>query len=122
MRIVAKDEWLIEYYVDGGKSPVQQFMASLDAVTFARFQWSLEQLRVRNIQAREPLVRHIEGKLWELRRESQTNIYRLFYFFYKGRRIILLHGFQKKSRKTPGPEIEIALRRLEKFMIREGGD
>jgi hypothetical protein len=37
----------------------------------------------------------IEGKIWELREESGTNIYRILYFFASGRRIVLLHGFAK---------------------------
>ena len=71
---------------------------------------------------REPLARHLEGKLWELRRESQTNIYRLLYAFLPGRRILFLHGFQKKTQKTPRGEIEIASQRLDQFVKRGGGD
>jgi len=72
-------------------------LRGLDAKTQRRFRWSIEQLRLRNVQAREPLVRHLDGKIWELREESQTNIYRLLYFFFTGRRIVFLHGFQKKT-------------------------
>lgn len=115
-------EWAIEYYVDdSGHVPVREFLAGLDQRAYTRFQWSLEQLRVRNVTAREPLVRHLAGRIWELREESQTNIYRILYFFFTGRRIILLHGFQKKTRKLPGKELEIAERRLAHFLQREGG-
>jgi len=85
----------------------------------------MEQLRVRNVQAREPLVKHLEDKLWELREESRTNIYRIIYFFYAGRRIVFLHGFQKKTQKTPQKELDIARTRYEDFLSREeenGGD
>ena len=92
---------------------------SLDIKTQARFAWSIEQLRVRYVMAREPLVCHLEGKLWELREESSTNTYRLIYFFCSGQRIVFLHGFQKKTQKTPRHEIEIALQRLDNFMKRE---
>lgn len=101
--------------------PSGSFLAGLDQRAYTRFQWSLEQLRVRNVTAREPLVRHLAGRIWELREESQTNIYRILYFFFTGRRIILLHGFQKKTRKLPGKELEIAERRLAHFLQREGG-
>ncbi len=82
----------------------------------------MEQLRVRNVQARYPLVRHIEGDLWELREESRTNIYRVLYCFASGRRIVFLHGFQKKTQKTPRREIELAGQRLAHFLAREGGE
>jgi phage-related protein len=91
-------------------------------MTQARFDWSIEQLRIRNVAAREPLVRKLDGKLWELREESRTNIYRVIYCFFTGRRIVLLHGFQKKTQRTPRGEIEGAERRLARFLERESGD
>src|SRR6266511_5543230 len=101
-------EWSILFYTRAdGSSPVTEFLESLDRKTHGRFAWSIEQLRLRNVQAREPLVRHLEGKLWELREESQTNIYRLLYVFFTGRRIVFLHGFQKKTQKTPRREIKL---------------
>ena len=116
-------EWSILFYVDdSGNEPVAAFLGSLDLKTQARFAWSIEQLRLRNVQAREPLVRHLEGKLWEVREESQTNIYRLLYFFFTEHRIVFLHGFQKKSRRTPRREIVTALGRMEHFLAQQGGE
>jgi len=79
----------------------------------------MEQLRVRNVRAREPLARHLEADLWELREESATDIYRVIYFFFTGRRSVLLHGFQKKSQRTPRAEIDAAQRRQAAFLARE---
>lgn len=116
------DQWAVEFYVeDSGHVPVDAFLGELDAKTHARFLWSIEQLRVRNVSARYPLARQAEGKIWELREESNTNIYRILYFFFTGRRIVLLHGFTKKSQKLPRQELEIAQRRLARFLEREGG-
>jgi phage-related protein len=56
--------------------------------------------------------------LWELREESQTNIYRIVYVFYTGRRVVFLHGFQKKSQKTPSRELATA-RRYQDFLRQE---
>jgi len=115
--------WRILFYrEDTGAEPVRDFLRGLDRQTQARFDWSIEQLRVRNTQAREPLVRQLDGKLWELRRESDTNIFRLLYAFLPQRRILFLHGFQKKTQKTPRREIETALARLQRFQGDEGGE
>ena len=115
--------WTIEFYRrEDGTSPVTEFLETLDKETRARFDWSIEQLRVRNIQASEPLVRHLEGTIWELRRESSTNIYRLFYSLLSGRRILFVHGFAKKTQKLPTRELEVARRRLARFEEREGGE
>ncbi len=48
------------------------------------------------------------NNLYEIRIEYQSNIYRIFCFFDDGNLIILLNGFQKKTRKTPKREIEQA--------------
>lgn len=107
--IMERSDWSIVFYADpDGAEPVRAFLAGLDRKAQARFDWAIEQLRLRNVRAAEPLVRHLEGKLWELRRESDTNIYRLIYCFYGDRHIVFLHGFQKKTQKTPRREIEIA--------------
>jgi phage-related protein len=118
-----EQQWQIVYYTDEqGNSPVEEFLRSLDAKTRARFIWSLEQLQVQNVRAREPLVKHLDGKIWELRRGSTGNIYRLLYFFFTGRNIVLVHGFQKKTQKTPRREIETAQKRMDDFIQRAGGE
>ena len=48
--------------------------------------------------------------LYEIRIEYQSNIYRVFCCFDKGKLIVLLNGFQKKTKKTPSNEIEKAMR------------
>lgn len=112
-------EWTTEFYrTEVGASPVDEFLKSLDDKTQARFIWSIEQLRILNVHAREPLVKHLEGKLWELRRTSDGNIYRLLYFFITGRKIVFVHGFQKKTQKTPQGEIEIARKRMDEYIKR----
>jgi phage-related protein len=116
-------DWSIVFFIDAqGHSRVEEFLDSLDPRTQRRFGWSMEQLRLRNIQARPPLVGHLDGKLWELREESATNIYRLIYFFFGGRRIVFVHGFQKKTQRTPPKVLETARRRHQAFLATEGGE
>lgn len=116
-----KDEWVIELYGDeNGHAPVDDFLDSLDKTAHAQFLWSIEQLQVRNIRAREPLVKHVQDKIWELREESKANSYRILYVFFSGKRIILLHGFTKKTRKLPQKELDIALKRLTRFLSENG--
>jgi DNA repair photolyase len=69
-------DWSIVFYTTAdGAEPVRAFLENLDPRTQIRFEWSIEQLRVRNVRATEPLVKHIEDKIWELRRASDGNIY-----------------------------------------------
>ena len=46
--------------------------------------------------------------IFEIRVEVGSDIFRVFSFFDKGKLIILLNGFQKKTQKTPKNELELA--------------
>ncbi len=65
----------------------------------------------------EKFFKHIEGTdgLYEIRVKFGSDIFRIFCFFDKGRLIILLNGFRKKSQKTPLGEIERALSLRRKY-------
>ena len=52
--------------------------------------------------------KHLEDGIYEIRIEYRSDIYRIFSFFDDGKLVILLHGFQKETRKTPRKEIERA--------------
>lgn len=111
--------WTVVFYLDdGGGNPVRDFLETHDLRAQVRLRRAVELLAERNVAAGEPLVRHLDGKLWELRVESNTNIYRIVYAFSTGRRIVLLHGFQKKTQKTPQREIATAARRFDDFQAR----
>lgn len=53
--------------------------------------------------------------LYEMRVISGTNIYRIFSFFDKGKLVVVLNGFQKKTQKTPKNEIKLALQLQEQY-------
>ena len=63
-------------------------------------------------QLREPHVKHLEGKLWELRAKSPEGIARGLYVTVTGRRVVVLHVFVKKSQKTPRAALDIARERM----------
>ena len=62
-------------------------------------------------------IKHIRehGNLYELRMEYDSNIYRVFFIFDNDCIVVLFHGFQKKTQKTPKKEIEKALRIREEY-------
>ena len=57
-------------------------------------------------------MKHLTGTdgLYEIRVQSGNNIFRIFCFFDKGKLVVLMNGFQKKTQKTPKKEIEKALK------------
>ena len=59
----------------------------------------------------EKFLKHLSGTngLYEIRIEYQSNIYRIFCCFDKGKLVVLFNGFQKKTQKTPQIELDKAL-------------
>ncbi|MEJ7926009.1 type II toxin-antitoxin system RelE/ParE family toxin [Sphingobium sp. AN641] len=64
-------------------------------------------------KVREPHVKHLEGRLWEMRLIGRDGIARALYLTAKGKRIVIVRAFRKKTQKTPRREIELALKRAE---------
>ena len=65
---------------------------------------------------REPYVKHLQGKLYEIRAKGKDGIARVFYFTMTGQRIVLLHGFIKKAQKTSKRELAIAVVRMKEIL------
>ncbi len=58
-----------------------------------------------------PYVRHIQGKLWEIRGRGKDGIGRSLYVTVSGREVVILRSFVKKTPRTPPGEIRLALQR-----------
>jgi len=114
-------DWTIEYYeTPGGKRPVREFIDSLSPESKAKYIFIADLLEAYGIGVREPYVKPLAGtkKLFEIRIKDKSNIHRILYFTFTGRRFVLLHGFTKKTEKTPAREIEIAAKRMEEYISR----
>jgi phage-related protein len=65
---------------------------------------------------REPYVKHLQDKLWEMRMKGRDGIARALYIAVVGKRVVVLRAFIKKTRKTPRAEIDLALERAKEFL------
>jgi phage-related protein len=63
----------------------------------------------------EPHVRHIDGKLWEMRPSGRRVEGRALYVAASGRRVVIVLAFVKKTRKTPDRVIRLALARARRI-------
>jgi len=89
---------------------------ALPADMIARFLRIGEKLASQGFLAlREPYVKHLSGKLWEMRLTGRGGIARSIYAAASGQRIIVLRTFVKKTQKTPSREIQIALTRMKEI-------
>ena len=61
-----------------------------------------------------PLIKPLGGGLMEIRIKLKEKQVRIFFILHDGI-IVLLHGFVKKTQKTPNNEIEIALKRAKQI-------
>lgn len=113
-------QWEVEFYeFEEGGSPVFDWYEDQDAKVKAKFARIFELLEECGTSVKKPYVESItDTKLFEIRVEQQTNIYRILYFAYTGKRFILLHGFQKKTQKTLRRHIELAEDRRKEFISR----
>lgn len=111
-------EYEVEYVaLDNGEKPFEKFILNLTlkerAKIFETINYFLE-LKNNNLPIKEKLSKHLEDGIFELRTYLSDKIARTLYFYQKGAKIIITHGFIKKTQKTPIGEIEKAksLRKL----------
>lgn len=95
---------------ESGREPLREWLKELgkddrkivgEDIKLVQFRWPLGM----------PLVRKVETDLWEVRsRLKDGRIVRAFFTVLAGE-MVLLHGFIKKTRKTPVHELKLARNR-----------
>jgi phage-related protein len=100
--------WTVGFFSDAAIAEVRALPKDLQS-KFERIVAMIEASGLEKI--REPYVKHLDGKLWEMRLIGRDGIARSLYITASGRRVIVLRTFVKKTEKTPRREIEIALER-----------
>ncbi len=106
----------MNWTVETLNSDVDEEIASLPADMRARISHISFLIQTKGLdQVREPYVKHLQGKLWEMRVKGRDGIARGLYVTAAGRRVVILRLFIKKSQKTPRREIELALNRAKEL-------
>ena len=101
-------DWTVETI-----AAVDAEIAALPIALRARLIRLLEAVENVGLEAlRAPHVRHLDGKLWELRVRAEGGIARGIYVTATGRRVGVLHVFAKKSRTTPRWALATARERM----------
>lgn len=117
----------IEFYKDSsGHSEIAEFIKELRRKSYSNKESRInlnkivayfDVLEKIGTRVGEPVTKHLEGEIWELRPLR----HRFLYAYFKDNKFIVLHHFIKKTRKTPKKEIEQAKRKLKCYLER-GGD
>ena len=112
------------YKRENGKDEIEEY---LEALSKKAVKSKSERIRLKKIvqyfdllaaygsTIGEPVIKHIEGEIWELRPVND----RFFYVAIEGDTFLILHHFIKKSQKTPEKEIEKAKSNLKDWKRRQ---
>lgn len=108
----SKQKLIVEFFKETNsiKEPVREWLKSLSISDKKIIGHDLMVMQY-NWPIGMPLVRYLGKRLWELRSTLDNRIARVI-FVIQNDHIILLHGFIKKTQKTPIKEINIAIIRL----------
>jgi phage-related protein len=102
--------WIVEFLDEEVKASLDAFPLDIRA----SFQRIVELIQAHGLErVREPYVKHLEGPLWEMRMKGRSGIARAAYVTAVGKRVVVVHVFEKKTQKTPRREIITALRRAQ---------
>jgi len=109
--------WKIVFYrKDNLEEPVRNFIVNLPTKERAKVAQEIENIRSEGIYLGLPFVKKIAGKeykgLWELRVRFGSDYIRIIYFLNTKKTFVLLHGFKKKTNRTPKRELETAKGRM----------
>ena len=100
--------WHIEFHANG-----KEEIEALSLKMRAKLEHILNLLQDYGpLYVREPYVKHLQDKLWEIRLKDKDGIARVIYILTNKKRIVLLHAFIKKTQKAPKEAFKIALKRM----------
>jgi len=104
--------WSIEFFSAEVVQELEAFPADIRA-RFERIVGLIHNFGLERVH--EPYIKHVEGRIWEMRLKGRDGIARALYVTAIGKRIVVLRVFSKKTQKTPRNEIELALRRAKEI-------
>ena len=111
---------IIFYRTRAGACPVEEFLDSLSAKQAQKVAWVLTLIEDMDNPSSQYFKKMVNtDDLWEVRIQTDGNIFRILGFLHGTNLVILNHGFQKKSQKTPRKAIKIAEKRKKDYLNRD---
>ena len=96
---------VIFYEKEDGSMPAMDFILGLDEKLKAKTLRNINLLAKVGPALRKPESSPLDDGIFEIRTKAGTNLTRVLYFFYVGKKAVLTNVFIKKTQKTPRKEI-----------------
>lgn len=100
-------KWQIEFYNEKVKSDTHSFPKKILAKVFNIF----DLIEEFGANLGKPYTDSLGDGLFEIRAKGEEGIGRSFFCYAKGKKVIILNSFIKKTQKTPKKELELAVKR-----------
>ena len=97
-------------------SSVQALIEKWPIGIYASFIRIAEQMVFSGPNLGMPYTKAMGGGLFEIRARGPEGIGRAFFCCIKGKRIVILHGFVKKTQATPIKELRLAKQRMKEVL------
>ena len=106
---------LVFYRTSAGNEPVRDWLSGLSGVNRREVGQDLQRVQFR-WPVGMPLCRPLGSGLWEVRSSLSSNrIARVIFCAHEGE-LVALHGFIKKTRKTPKDDLDLAAKRRKELV------
>lgn len=105
-----------DYETASGRRPVAEFLHELSDTEAALIVAAMKDVA----EVGNSAARHLDGEIWEVRADGDRVIYRVLFANVgsKGRILLALDAFNKKTQKTPPAKISLAKKRLREWVER----
>lgn len=112
-------KWKIAYYTSrSGDNPVSDFLDTLEKSSQSKVLRILHNIQEYGLDSVIPHTKKLSGTpFWEIRILGHDSI-RVIYVVPTKFQVLVLHGFKKKTQKTPLKEIETVSRRYQEYTLR----
>lgn len=107
---------VIYYATSRGGRPVREFLDSLSKLQQTKILRVINIIRIYGLEQARPYVKKlINTPFWEIRILGKDNIRAIYVVPYKNT-VLILHGFIKKSQKTPEKELNLVYKRYKEWL------
>jgi phage-related protein len=117
---MGQTKWIVEFYIKSNnkRCPTEEFLDKLSKTELVFIESALNRLSEHGNNLRRPHADYLRDNIYELRVKANQSQYRLFYFFFDGRKIIITHGYPKKTSAVRDQEIKKAIEFRNDYLVK----